>query len=34
MSEKSAEGLFNVLTSFLFTIGGLWIILAIAYLTE
>ena len=33
MSEKSAENLFNVITSFLVTIGGLWIILAIYYLT-
>jgi hypothetical protein len=33
MSEKSAENLFNVATSFVATIGGLWIILAIYYLT-
>ena len=34
MSEKSAEGLFDVLTSFIVTIGGLWIILAIYYLSN
>jgi hypothetical protein len=34
MSEKSAEGLFNTATSFVVTVGGLWIILAIYYLTN
>lgn len=33
MAEKSAEGLFNVATSFVLTVGGLLIILAILYLT-
>ncbi len=32
MSEKSAESLFNVVTSFLLTLGGLWIILALLFL--
>jgi hypothetical protein len=32
MSEQSATSLFNVLISFMFTIGGLWIILALMYL--
>ena len=31
MAEKSAENLFNVLTGFIVTIGGLWIILASFY---
>jgi hypothetical protein len=34
MAEKSAEGLFNVATSFVVSAGGLWIILAIYYLTN
>ena len=34
MSEKSAEGLFNTAASFVVTVGGLWIILAIFYLTN
>ena len=34
MAEKSAEGLFNVATSFVVTVGGLWMILAIYYLTN
>jgi hypothetical protein len=34
MAEKSAEGLFNVATSFVVTVGGLWIILALFYLTN
>ena len=34
MAEKSAEGLFNVATSFVVTVGGLWISLAIYYLTN
>ncbi len=32
MSEKSATGLFNVIISFIFMIGGLWVILALVYL--
>ena len=32
MSEKSAESLLNVLSGFLFAIGGLWIILALVFL--
>ena len=32
MSEKSAESLFNVITSFVFLIGMLWIVLALVYL--
>jgi hypothetical protein len=31
-SEKSADGLFMAITSFLLLIGGLWIILAVQYL--
>jgi hypothetical protein len=31
-SETSANGLFNVLISFIFTIGGLWVVLALLYL--
>lgn len=34
MAEHSAEGAFNVATSFVFTVGGLWIILAMLYLTN
>lgn len=34
MSEKSAESLINVAESFVVTIGGLWIILAVYYLTN
>jgi hypothetical protein len=34
MSEKSAEALFDIATSFVVTVGGLWIILAIYYLTN
>jgi hypothetical protein len=34
MSEKSAEGLFNVVTSYMFAIGGILIILALFYLTN
>lgn len=32
MSEKSANGLYNVLISFIPMIGGLWIVLALLYL--
>lgn len=34
VSEKSAEGLLNVLASFLHTIGGLWIILAVFFFSR
>lgn len=34
MSERSAEGLFDVATSFLLMVGGLWLLLAIYYLTN
>ena len=34
MSEKSAESLFNVITSFLFMAGGIWVVVAIYYLTN
>lgn len=34
MSEKSAESLITVVTSFIFVIGGLWVILAILFLTN
>jgi hypothetical protein len=34
MSERSAEGLFNVLTSYIFAIGGIWIIAALFYLAN
>jgi hypothetical protein len=30
----SAEGLFNVVTSFIFLVGGIWIIVAIFYLSN
>jgi hypothetical protein len=33
-SIRSAEGLFNVLTSYVFVIGGIWIVLALFYLTN
>jgi hypothetical protein len=33
-SVKSAEGLFNAVVSFIFAIGGIWIILAVYYLTN
>jgi hypothetical protein len=32
MSEKSADGLYNVLISLIPVVGGLWIILALLYL--
>jgi ethanolamine transporter EutH len=32
MSEKSADGLYNVLISFIPMIGGLWIVSALLYL--
>jgi predicted PurR-regulated permease PerM len=34
MSDRSAESLFNVVTSFIAGVGGLWIILALYYLTN
>ena len=34
MSEQSAESLFNVVTSYMFVIGGVLIILALFYLTN
>jgi hypothetical protein len=34
LSEKSAESLFNVITSFLFTIGGIWAIVGIYFLSK
>ena len=34
MSEKSADSLFKVVTSYLFMFGGLWIVLAIYFLTN
>lgn len=33
-ATSSAEGIFNVATSLIVTIGGLWIILAIYYLSN
>jgi hypothetical protein len=34
MAEKSAESLLSVVTSFLFMIGGIWIVVAIYYLSN
>ncbi len=34
MAEKSAESALNVVTSFLFMIGGIWIVVAIYYLSN
>jgi hypothetical protein len=33
MSERSAEGLFNVVSSFVVMIGGIWILMALYVLT-
>ena len=33
LGKKSAENVFMVVSSFLFTVGGLWVILAFYYLS-